>query len=331
MIINNKRLRLIVERIIDHQSIKEEDAFFLSSPEMNIWDLLYGANSIREHFINKIHLCSIINAKSGNCSEDCKFCAQSVFHNTDIKTYPLVDVKTIKKAYNRAGCIGADGFSIVTSGDTLSDKEIACLSDIVRGLRQRNNNNPYICLSIGHLTKKHIGELKKAGLTKCHHNLETSRDFFPKICSTHSYDKRLETIRHLKDAKVKVCSGGIFGLGEKWDDRIDLAFTLKKLNVDSVPLNFLIPVKGTALDKIRLLSPFEALRIIALFRYILADKDIRICAGRERVLRDLQSLIFYAGATGMMVEGYLTQPGRQVKYDLQMLEDLGLRRNTYEH
>lgn len=326
--VENKRLGLIIGQIIEKQSITREDAVFLSSPEVDIWDLLYGANIIKRHFANgKIRLCSIINAKSGDCSEDCKFCAQSVFNNTGTKTYPLVDAKTIKKAYDRAGRIGADGFGIVTSGDALSDEEIIYLGAILRELRQRNSNNPYICFSIGHLTKKHIEELKKAGLTKCHHNLETSRDFFPKICSTHSYDKRIETIRHLKEAKVKVCSGGVFGVGEKWDDRIDLAFTLKKLDVDSVPLNFLIPIKGTALDNIELLSPIEALRIIALFRYILIDKDIRICAGREKVLRNLQSLIFYAGANGMMIGGYLTQYGRKVEDDLQMLMDLGLQRN----
>ncbi|MFH0888482.1 MAG: biotin synthase BioB [Planctomycetota bacterium] len=326
--VENKRLRLIIGQIIKKQSITRKDAVFLSSPQVDIWDLLYGANVIKRHFTNsKIRLCSIINAKSGDCSEDCKFCAQSVFHNTNIKTYPLVNAKIIKKAYDRAGQMGADGFSIVTSGDTLSDKEVAYLGKILRELHQRNSNNPYICFSIGHLTKKHIEELKNAGLTKCHHNLETSRKFFPKICSTHSYDKRIETIKHLKEARVNICSGGVFGIGEKWDDRIDLAFTLKKLNVDSVPLNFLMPIKGTPLGKIELLSPIEALRIIALFRYILIDKDIRICAGREKVLRDLQSLIFYAGANGMMIGGYLTQLGRTIRYDLQMIKDLGLQRN----
>lgn len=328
MMVENKRLKLIIRKIIKKQSITREDAFFLSSSQVDIWDLLYGANIIKKHFANgKIRLCSIINAKSGDCSEDCKFCAQSIFHNTGIKTYPLIDVKTIKKAYDRAGRIGADGFSIVTSGDALSNEEINYLSSILRELHQSDSNTPYICVSIGHLPKKHIEKLKKAGLTKCHHNLETSRRFFPKICSTHSYDKRIETIKYLKEARVKICSGGIFGLGEKWDDRINLAFILKELKVDSVPLNFLIPIKGIPLDDTELLSPIEALRIIALFRYILVDKDIRICAGREKVLRDLQSLIFYAGANGMMIGGYLTQSGRKIKDDLQMLTNLGLQLN----
>jgi len=327
MIIKNKRLKLIVERIIDHQSIKEKDAFFLSSPEINIWDLLYGANIIREHFINKIHLCSIINAKSGDCSEDCKFCSQSVFHNAKVDHYPLINIEVIKNAYYKAKSLGADGFSIVTSGNMLSDDEINSISNIIRDINQRNNNNnPYVCISIGHLMLKHIKKLKKSGLTKCHHNLETSLNFFPQICSTHSYDERIETIKYLKKMEVKVCSGGIFGIGEKWDDRIDLAFTLKKLDVDSIPLNFLMPIKGTPLGNRELIPPMEALKIIALFRYILMDKDIRICAGREIVLRDLQSLIYYAGANGMMIGGYLTQLGRAVKYDLQMLEDLGLQR-----
>ena len=323
MPIKNNKLKLILDRVIKRKSITRKDSVFLAS-KVDIWDLLYGAYIIRRHFFDsKIHLCSIINAKSGNCSENCKFCAQSFHHNTKIKTYKLVSPGKIKNAYFKARNNNADGFSIVTSGDKLSAKEIDSLSDTIRELCSQNKS-PYLCLSIGRLSPQIINKLKESGITKCHHNLETSRSFFPKICSTHSYSERIATIMNLKKANIKVCSGGIFGLGEGWPDRIDLAFTLKELDVDSVPLNFLMPVKGTSLEKTDLLSPMEALRIIALFRYVLPDKDIRICAGREKVLGNLQSLIFYAGATGMMVGGYLTQPGRRVGDDFQMLTDLGL-------
>jgi biotin synthase len=162
-------------------------------------------------------------------------------------------------------------------------------------------------------------------VAKVHHNLETSESFFPKICSTHLYCERIKNIQNLKTAGVRICSGGIFGMGETWKDRIQLACTLKKLEVDSVPLNFLIPVGGTPLESKELLTPQVALKIIALFRFILPKTDIRICAGREKILRDLQSLIFYAGATGMMIGGYLTQSGRNVADDMAMLSDLGLR------
>jgi biotin synthase len=327
MRILNTRLFSIIEKVINTKSITKDEALFLLSPSIDIWDLLYGAHIIKSYFTdNKVYLCSIINAKSGNCSEDCNFCAQSAFHKTHIKTYSLLNIETIKKVYRECKRNGVDGFSIVTSGKRLSGREILYLSNVIAKLNEENKQqNPYLCVSVGQLTVDDIYQLKKSGLTKCHHNLETSRRFFPQICSTHSYDERITTIQNLKRKGIKVCSGGLFGIGEKWKDRVDLAFTLKELDVDSVPLNFLIPIKGTPLENQEMITPIEALKIIALFRYILTDKNIRICAGREKILRDLQSLIFYAGANGMMIGGYLTQPGRNIKNDFQMLTDLKLK------
>ncbi|MBI5777963.1 MAG: biotin synthase BioB [Planctomycetes bacterium] len=325
MLPENRRLKLITAKALANQALTGPEALYLTSSQVAFWDLLHGAHNITNRFLKgKFHLCSIINAKSGRCSEDCKFCAQSAHHHTGVKTYPLVGLAAIKKAYSSAAGTGADGFSIVTSGNELSGAEVEYLSGAV-GRLPRKRNAPYLCLSIGRLAGPDIARLKKAGVSKFHHNLETSRRFFPKICSTHSYDERIATIRALQKAGIKVCSGGIFGLGETWTDRIDLARTLKVLKVDSIPLNFLLPVPGTSLEKARRLSPKEALTTIALFRYILPDTDIRICAGREKTLRDLQALIFYAGATGMMIGGYLTQPGREVSDDLQMLSDLGIK------
>lgn len=341
----NRKLDLIIKKVIKDNRLTFAEAVYLASNKTDIWELMYGANIIRRHFRgDKIHLCSIINAKSGNCTEDCRFCAQSAHHKSKIKTYPLASGRTIKNAYRHSKKIGADGFSIVTSGNRLSNREINILSNTIKKLSSPSTQtaeqpynlgttslsrlgagDPYVCASVGYLSPGHLDKLKKAGLTKFHHNLETSRRYFGQICSTHSYDERIETVKSIKTAGLKICSGGLFGIGETWQDRIELAFTLKKLDVDSVPLNFLIPVKGTSLDGLSLLSPQEALRIIALYRYILPDKDIRICAGREKVLRDLQSLIFFAGATGMMIGGYLTQPGRKVEDDLKMLSDLGLK------
>jgi len=323
MTFKNNNLTSILNRILRGKSITKKDSFFLVS-RVDFWDLLYGAYIIKKHFFNsKVHLCSIINAKSGNCSEDCKFCAQSSHHNTKIKTYKLISSRAIKSAYLKAKNNNADGFSIVTSGNKLSVKEVGYLSGTIKELCEQNIA-PYICLSVGHLSVQNIDRLKEAGITRFHHNLETSRNFFPRICSTHSYNDRVKTIKNLKKANIKVCSGGIFGLGEGWADRISLAFTLRELDVDSVPLNFLMPVKGSSFENMKLLSPTEALKIIALFRYVLPGKDIRICAGRGKVLRNMQSLIFYAGATGMMIGGYLTQPGQEVAADYQMLADLEL-------
>lgn len=309
----------IAESIIHGRRLTPKEA--LSLVAVNLEELLKAADAVRQHFHgNRVHLCSIINAKSGNCAEDCKFCAQSAHHSSEVKAYPLVDKDTILEGYAQAKSNGAHGYSIVTSGNQLSTDEVATLCDTISGLP--SDNSVYICGSLGRLTTDDIARLKSAGLGKAHHNLETSRRFFAKICTTHSYDERIETIRNLKKAGLRVCSGGIFGLGEDWTDRIDLAFTLKELDVESIPLNFLIPIEGTGMTQAHLISPDDALRIIALYRLILPDKDIRVCAGREKVLSDMQDRIFYAGATGMMIGGYLTQPGREVAEDLKMLDSL---------
>jgi biotin synthase len=319
----------IVNNIIAGKQIDKVTALLLASDKADLWELLHGASRIRQHFHgDNVHLCSIINAKSGACKEDCRFCAQSAHQHSRIKAYPLVSRSAIRNGYARASEIGAHGYSIVTSGNTLSDKDMDRISDSIRKLTKKSKvrkNAPYICGSLGRLTPARIRMLKAAGLDKAHHNLETSRRYFKHICSSHSYDERIETIRNLKAAGLRVCSGGIFGMGETWPDRIDLALTLRELDVESVPLNFLIPIKGTSMADVKPLSPPEILRIIALYRYILPDRDIRICAGREKNLGDMQSWIFHAGATGMMIGGYLTQPGRKVDEDLRMLRDLGMK------
>ncbi|MFA5794926.1 MAG: biotin synthase BioB [Candidatus Brocadiia bacterium] len=319
----------IVKDIISGRQIDQTAAQFLASDKAELWELLHGANAIRQHFHqDKVHLCSIINAKSGACSEDCKFCAQSVHHNSQADVYPLMPESEIRKGYQRSKEIGAHGFSIVTSGNTLDNDEISGIAESVRNLSSEypvNKGNPYVCGSLGRMSRENILRLKAAGLSKAHHNLETSRRYFKQVCSTHSYDERIETIRNLKDAGLRVCSGGIFGLGEGWSDRIEMALTLRELDVESIPLNFLISIKGTSMAEVKPLGPQEILRIIAVYRYILPAKDIRICAGREKNLGDMQSWIFYAGATGMMIGGYLTQPGRQVEDDLRMLDNLGMK------
>ncbi|MCK4908258.1 MAG: biotin synthase BioB [Planctomycetes bacterium] len=320
-----------LKSVLTGRPISRPEIDFIASERADLWEVLYGANLLRRQFKgDTIGLCSIINAKSGACSEDCKFCAQSTHHSAKIKKYPLVNKAEIKKGYQRTKKIGAHGFSIVTSGNALSEQDldkICAITQEISTIRnpQSSSRIPYLCGSLGRLTLAQAKKLKKAGLYKCHHNLETSERFFSQVCSTHSYQERIDTIKNLQKAGLAVCSGGIFGLGETWADRIDLALTLKKLDVDSVPLNFLIPVKGTTLQKAAPLTPREILRTIALFRYICPTKNIRICAGREKNLRDLQSWIFFAGADGMMIGGYLTQPGRQTKDDIQMLKDLGLK------
>ncbi|MGC8756061.1 MAG: biotin synthase BioB [bacterium] len=313
------------EYVIKHHGITQQEAMQLATLDnRDVFKLFEVTNGLRQHFKgNSVNLCSIINAKSGLCPEDCRFCAQSVHYKTQIKSYPLLNRAIIVEKAIHATGTGARGFSIVTSGYGIDNKSE--LDDIAETIRAIAEKTPlYRCASLGVLTEQELAYLRDAGLTKYHHNLETSRSFFPNVCTTHPYDDDVEAIKSAKSIGLNVCSGGVFGIGESWDDRIELAFTLKQLDVDSIPINFLIPIKGTPLEGTSYLSPLECLKIIAIFRLILPDKDIVICGGREVNLRDLQSMIFYAGANGMMVGGYLTTPGRPVEDDIRMIHDLGM-------
>jgi len=278
----------------------------------------------RRHSGNRIRLCSIINAKSGFCSEDCSFCAQSSRYSTGVTHYPLLAVERLSVAAVEAASTGAGEFSIVTSGAALrSEKELTVLEQALRSIRQ-SSANLQRCASLGRVTPGQLYRLKQAGLECFHHNLETSRRFFPRICTTHTYDDRVKMVRTAKRAGFRVCSGGIFGMGEADRDRVALAMELRELDVDSVPLNFLHPIPGTPLEAAGFLTPEICLRIIATFRLLLPDKDIMICGGREYNLRDMQSMIFWAGANGMMIGNYLTTSGRDIEADLKMLKDIGL-------
>ena len=296
---------------------------FLETQE-EIVMLIAHANMIRNHFKgSRIDLCAVVNAKSGRCSEDCIFCAQSAHYETDVKTYPMLDTGKIVDAAEAAKGEGAHRFGIVTSGKGITgDEGLAEICEAIRGITKSSDVVP--CASLGVLDSEQCRLLSEAGLTRYHHNLETAESYFPSICSTHSYDERVKTVRMLKDEGFEVCSGGIFGLGETPEQRIELAFALKELDVDSVPLNFLNPVAGTPAEKCPPLSPLEILKTIALFRFVLPEKDIRMCGGRERSLRTLQPLMYFAGANGTMVGNYLTTSGRDAAIDLQEIMDLGL-------
>ncbi|MEK6645904.1 MAG: biotin synthase BioB [Candidatus Firestonebacteria bacterium] len=319
----NKEIEEIGNKILTGSDLTKDEALFLVNSE-DLYDILYFANKIRAKFKkNTLRFCSIINAKSGACSEDCKFCAQSIYYDTQVNTYSLVDFNTILKSAKQAKETGADGFSIVTSGKgVVSDDE---LKVICNSIGEINKLGLYSCVSLGEVNESEANILKNNGLIKYHHNLETSRRFFPQICTTHTYDDKIKTIITLKKTGLKVCCGGIFGLGETREDWVELAFTLKDLNVDSIPINFLNPKSGTPFEGKKEITPLLALRIIALYRFVLPNKDIKVCGGREVVLRDLQSWMYYAGANGTMLGNYLTTSGRPCKEDIQMLKDLELR------
>ena len=286
--------------------------------------LFFGACQIREHYLGRwVRLCAIVNAKSGRCAEDCAFCAQSAHHRTAVEAYPLMDPQEILQRAREAKAMGAGRFAIVTSGKALSEKELVKVCQAF-GLIKEAGLIP--CASLGMLTKEAALRLKEAGLNRFHHNLETAPTFFPSICTTHAYEEDLDTLGVAKEAGLQVCSGGIFGLGESPQQRLELAYTLREQGVDSVALNFLDPIPGTPLEHAQPLSPLEILRFVALYRYILPDKDIRICGGREYGLRDLHPLVLWAGASGIMVGNYLTTKGRDFQADLEMIRDLGLER-----
>lgn len=285
-----------------------------------IYELFALSNRIREKFRgNKIDLCSIINAKSGACPEDCSFCAQSAHSKTNIKIHPLIDKEKILEAANSVKKNGTKRFCIVTSGKKPSDME---LKDICTFISEIRDMGLLPCATLGMLEKKQLGQLRDAGLCRYHHNLETSEAFFSEICTTHTYREKIITIEAAKSLGLSVCSGGIFGLGETWEDRIDMAFALKDIEVDSVPINFFTPVNGTPLGKKELLNPLEALKIIAIYRLVLPDREIRICGGRPSTLRELNSYIFFAGADGLLIGNYLTTEGKRPEEDIQMIKDL---------
>jgi len=227
---------------------------------------------------SNIELCSIMNAKSGLCSQDCKFCSQSARHSTGISTYPLKTKAEILESARRAKDIGAERFDIVTSGNALASDELAVIADSIFEITSKIGIK--MCASLGSMDDKGFSLLKKAGLTRYHHNLETSQGFFSKIVTTHTYQDRIKTINLAKKGGLEVCSGGIIGLGETMDDRIEMALTLKELDVDSVPINILVPIKGTGFENVDVLSSSEAIKTIAIFRIILEDKTIKIAAGR---------------------------------------------------
>jgi biotin synthase len=275
------------------------------------------------HSGNRVNLCGIINAKSGRCGEDCAFCAQSSRHRAELSIYSLIEAPEILKQSRAFFEKGVQEFSIVTSGKSLHSREE--LSEILNTLTALKKEGLVSrCASLGILPAGVMARLRDAGLDKYHHNLETARSHFPSICTTHDYEEDIATIEAASNAGLKVCSGGLVGLGETRPQRVELAETLRSLPVGSIPINFLTPIPGTPLEGQDDLTPMECLKIIAVFRLMMPEKDIYICGGREHNLREFQSWIFMAGANGLMVGNYLTTAGRSMDLDLQMLKDQGL-------
>lgn len=314
--------RLMAE-VLSGEVLSAKEALFLASVEgAGLFGLFSAAGEIREKFRrNRVDLCSIISAKSGACSEDCSYCAQSSQSKAEISVHPLLKENEIMGKALEAKEGGVRRFCIVTGGRKTGQEELRKIASVVGKVR---GLGLLPCATLGLLEKDELSMLRDSGLERYHHNLETSERFFPRICSTHTYGDKLKTIEAAKAVGLSVCSGGIFGLGESWQDRIDMALALRELNVDSVPVNFLIPVKGTPMGNTTPLHPFEALKIISLFRFMLPDKAVRVCGGRRQVLGEFNSMVFMAGADALLTGNYLTTTGTTYEDDLRLIRQYGL-------
>lgn len=286
--------------------------------------LMAGADRIRKAFRgDEIEVCAIANVRSGNCSENCNFCSQSGHHDGQAPIYNYISEQQLVQQAQQAREWGASDFGVVSKGwGVRSKREEQQLSHYFSALEAGSDIGR--CASLGALDETTARQLKLNGLENYHHNLETAASFFDQICTTHSYQENIDTIRHARDAGLRVCAGGILGMGESLDQRIELAVTLRELGVESVPLNFLNPQPGTPFADIKPMAPMEILHSIAVFRYMLPQAEIRIAGGRQ-FLGDLQSMIFMAGASGIMIGDYLTTAGRKVNDDIKMLRDLKLQ------
>lgn len=313
-----------MNKYINEDITREEAIKLFDLKGSELMELFAVANKVREKYCgNQIHYCTITNARSGRCSEDCKFCAQSAHYNTNIKEYGLKENKILLEEYKEALKLGSENFGIVTSGRSI--KKGSSEFEQIKSFLDDTDNKCKPCASIGLLTEEEARELKENGLVRYHSNLQTSEDKYSElVATTHSIQDRIESIKNAKKVGLKVCSGGIIGMGESNEDRINMAFKLKELDVDSVPINILNPIKNTPHGNREILSANEILKTIAIFRLILKDKGIKIGAGRETILKDFMGLAFMAGANGMLVGGYLTVKGRSVEEDYRFVENLKL-------
>lgn len=310
------------KKVLNGELIGKEEALFLAE-EAPLKELTEAANEIRKHFCkNKFDICTIINGKSGKCSENCKFCAQSSFYHTKINEYSLLDSKAIVKEAKYNDERGVLRFSIVTSGRKLSDKEVDSVCESIREISK--NTSVSICGSFGLLSEEQYKKLKEAGLTRVHNNLETSKRNFKNVCTTHTFEEKIQAIKNAQNAGLNVCSGGIMGLGETMEDRIDMVLTLRELGVLSIPVNMLNPIKGTPFENNKLLTNDEMCRIVAVFRFLIPNAAIRLAGGRG-LLEDKGEKCFLSGANAAISGDMLTTSGITIKEDMELLEKIGYK------
>lgn len=312
------------QKVLSGGEISREEALALAeTPAAFIPYLAAAANEVRQKFAgNTIESCALSNIKSGNCSEDCKFCSQSGHYKTESPVYPQITVDEIMDQARAAEAMGATEFCMVSSGwGATNEREFQVVLEAVR--RISGETKLFVDCSLGFLTGEQMRQLKEAGLFRNNHNLEASKNYFEKICTTHTYEQRVSHVEMVRHYGIHPCSGGILGMGESVADRIDLALELKRIGAHCVPINILNPRPGTPLENVETLQPLEIIKTIAIYRLILPKSTIKIAGGREVNLRDLQAMAMQAGANGLIIGNYLTTMGRNPAQDLQMLKDLG--------
>lgn len=320
----DKAILKLTDDIIAGHEITYEEALNLT--QCSLEDLLSCSRKIMDHFNERVFdFCTIINGKSGLCSEDCIYCAQSAHYNCEVETYELLDSSKVVRAGKAHEDKGIDKFSIVTSGKRLSSSELEIVTEIYKDLKQETNLN--LCASHGLLSFEELQKLKAAGVKRYHNNLETSRNHFGNICTTHTYDEKVETIKAAQKAGLEVCSGGIVGLGESRKDRIDLAFELKALKVTSIPLNILNPIAGTPLYGIPSVDEDEFYKTCAIFRFIHPKATIRLAGGRA-LLSDKGKRVFDNCINGSITGELLTTSGNDTLNDMNMVKELNYEVNN---
>lgn len=307
------------EKINSGGAVTKDEALLLYGGPLE--ELCKAADEIREHFCgNRFDICTIINGKRGKCPEDCKFCAQSAYYHTAAEEYPLLDTKEIVRQAKYNADHGVHRFSIVTSGRSLKDAEIEQMCGAIREIREQTDIK--VCASFGLLDEGQYCRVKEAGVSRIHNNLETSRRNFPNVCTTHTFEDKVNAVKAAKAAGLSVCSGGIMGLGETEEDRIDMAFTLRELGIRSVPVNMLNPIPGTPYEGNARLTVDDMRRIVAVYRFILPDAFIRLAGGRG-LMEDKGEGAFCSGANAAITGDMLTTAGYTIETDMEMLRRLG--------
>lgn len=310
------------EKILAGYQINQKEAMELFKEPLG--ELQEAADELRKHFCgNRFDMCTIVNGKCGKCSEDCKYCAQSAHYHTNLEeSYPLLSTEEMLQGAIQNKERGVLRYSIVTSGRKLSNEEVTKVCESIREIRKKTGIE--VCVSFGLLGEEQFRRIKGAGASRVHCNLETSKRYFPQVCTTHTYEEKIETLKAAKRAGLSVCSGGIIGLGETMEDRVDMVLAARELGVKSIPVNLLNPIPGTPYEKNLVVSNEELCRTVAIFRFIIPDGDIRLAGGRG-IVGDKGEQCFKSGANAAISGDMLTTAGITVETDMELLEKLGYK------